>query len=62
MWAGIFLERFLLVFAATLWGLYLLGAPASIIGGVGALMLAVGAGYNFVHGRRTIRTGPHHGR
>lgn len=59
MSAGIFLERFLLVFAATLWALYLLGASGSIIGGVGALMLAVGAGYNLVHVRRTIRTGPY---
>lgn len=59
MSAGIFLERFLLFFVGTIWGLYMLGVPASIIGGAGALMLAVGAGYNFVHVRRTTHGRPH---
>ena len=58
MWAGIFLERFLLVFVATMWGLYMLGMPMSVVGGAGALMLAAGAGYNFVHVRRSVRGEP----
>lgn len=55
MWAGIFLERFLLVFVGTIWALYMLGTPASVIAGASALMLSVGAGYNFVHVRRSTR-------
>ncbi len=55
MSAGVFLERFLLVFVATLWGLYMLGLPMSVVGGVGALMLAAGAGFNFVNVRRSVR-------
>jgi len=58
MSAGIFLERFLLVFLGTTWGLYLLGTPMSVIAGTGALMLALGAGYNFVHVRRPVRDSP----
>ena len=58
MSTGIFLERFLLVFVATIWGLYMLDTPMPVVGGVGALMLAVGAVYSFVHVRRSVPGGP----
>jgi hypothetical protein len=52
MTAGIYLERFLLLFIGVVWALYLFGVPSSYIAGMAALMLAVGAGVSLVHHRR----------
>ncbi len=52
MRAGIYLERFLFLFASVLWALYLLNVPASYVAAVAALLLAGGAGGSLVLQRR----------
>ncbi len=52
MTTGIYLERFLLLFVGVVWALYLFGVPSAYIGGMAALMLAIGAGMSLVQNRR----------
>ncbi len=53
MRAGIYLERFLFLFASILWALYLLQVPAPYVAAAAALLLAGGAGGSLVLHRRS---------